>query len=128
MECKIGEQYDEYYVGWNQDILPGKSVSFGFIAENSLKMFPSYYTLLGNKIRVDEGDYTIIYEITEDWGDAYNAQITIQNNRDVIIEIETFFDFGQNIITNVWNAIQVSYENNIYLLKMDHDQNMDRGN
>lgn len=74
-------------------------------------MFPSYYTLLGNKIRVDEGDYTIIYEITEDWGDAYNAQITIQNNRDVIIEDwRLSFDFGQNIITNVWNAIQVSYE------------------
>ena len=128
--AKIGEQYDEYYVvknaGWNQDILPGKSVSFGFIAENSLKMFPSYYTLLGNKIRVDEGDYTIIYEITEDWGDAYNAQITIQNNRDVIIEDwRLSFDFGQNIITNVWNAIQVSYENNIYLLRgMDHDQNI----
>ncbi|MBE5943604.1 MAG: VWA domain-containing protein, partial [Lachnospiraceae bacterium] len=107
--ASIEEDLDGFYVvknsGWNQDIAAGGSVSFGMTVYEAFTEFPEYYTMLGNKVEVGTESYSVLYEITEDWGEGYKAQITITNN--MVTSLEDWrlsFSYGDNKITQIWDA------------------------
>lgn len=58
--------------GWNQDIEPGKSVSFGFGAtfENEVTV-PTEYRMLGEVQEVSGDKYKITYSIGSQWNAGY---------------------------------------------------------
>ncbi len=111
--ASIEEELDGFYVvknlGWNQDIAGGTSVSFGMTVYEAFTGFPEYYTMLGNKVEVGTESYSVLYEITEDWGEGYKAQITIINNMDTSLEDwRLSFSYGDNNITQIWNAKMIA--------------------
>lgn len=90
---------------WNQDIEPGKSVSFGFTAgyKDSVHI-PKSYSLSTCRKKVSKDDYKIVYKTNSDWKSGYSASMGIQNLTDETIEDwDLQFDFSRNI-DSIWNA------------------------
>ena len=117
----IAEVYEDYFVikndGWNQDIVVGGSVSFGITCYEAFTEYPAYYTLLGNEVELASGDYSVAYEITDDWGFGYKAQLTITNNKDTALEDWRIkFNYGDNLITQIWDAVIISDKDGEYLI------------
>ncbi|MBE5945895.1 MAG: VWA domain-containing protein [Lachnospiraceae bacterium] len=117
----IAEVHEDYFVikndGWNQDIAVGGSVSFGITCYEAFTEYPAYYTLLGNEVELADGDYSVAYEITEDWGFGYKAQLTITNNKDTALEDWRIkFNYGDNLITQIWDGMIISDDNGQYLI------------
>ena len=117
----IAEVHEDYFVikndGWNQDIAVGGSVSFGITCYEAFTEYPAYYTLLGNEVELADGDYSVAYEITEDWGFGYKAQITITNNKDAALEDWRIkFNYGDNLITQIWDGVIISDKDGEYFI------------
>ena len=131
--ASIEETHKNFYViknvGWNQDIPVGGSVSFGITSSGAFSCYPEYYTLIGNEVEIKNGDYSVLYEITEDWGDGYKAIITITNNKNVDIEDWRLkFDYADNIITKIWDAIIISDTDGSYIIGCEsYNQNISAG-
>ncbi len=131
--ASISETHEDFYViknaGWNQDIAVGGSVSFGITVYEPFTEYPEYYTILGNEVEMGSEDYTVDYKITEDWGEGYKAEVTITNNKDVAIEDwRLVFDYGDNLITQIWNAVIVANIEGKYELSCEtYNQNIAPG-
>ncbi len=128
--ASVSETHEDFYViknaGWNQDIAAGQSVSFGITVYEPFTEYPEYYTILGNEVEIGSEDYTVDYKITEDWGEGYKAEVTITNNKNVAIEDwRLTFDYGDNIITQIWNALIASNIDGKYELSCEsYNQNI----
>jgi len=129
----ISETHDDFYViknaGWNQDIAVGKSVSFGITVYEPFSEYPEYYSILGNEVETKSEDYTVDYKITEDWGDGYKAAVTITNNKATAIEDwRLTFSYGDNLITQMWNAVILNNTDGTYQLGCEtYNQNIAPG-
>ncbi len=104
--------------GYNQDIVPGSSVTVGFQANWTDKInIPQKYDLLIAKQEVGNTDYTIDFKVISDWGQAFNGEISITNNTEEIIEDWSLeFDFDRNI-ERFWTAEIVEHEGEHYIVK-----------
>ncbi len=105
--------------GYNWDIQPGESVTFGFNANAETETItePTYYTLIEKPAKVVEEDYEIVYKVNSDWGTAFNGQLEISNVSsgeifDWILEFDSEHNFNQ-----FWDAEIVSHEGNHYVIK-----------
>jgi len=129
----ISETHDDFYViknaGWNQDIAVGKSVSFGITVYEAFSEYPEYYSILGNEVETKSEVYTVDYKITEDWGDGYKAAVTITNNKATAIEDwRLTFSYGDNLITQMWNAVILNNTDGTYQLGCEtYNQNIAPG-
>ena len=105
-------------MGHNQDIAPGNSVNIGFQANlNDEIKAPESYDLLIAKQEVGDTDYTIDFKVTDDWGQAFNGEISITNNTEGAIEDWTLeFDFDRNI-ERFWTSEIVEHEGQHYIIK-----------
>jgi len=85
-------------LGWNQDIMVGSSVSFGFTASEAFQGFPEVAELAVSRKTVSSDDYIITYQIRDDWTTGYVGSIMIQNVSDRVIEDWMLsFDLPYNI-------------------------------
>ncbi len=131
--ASIYETYEDFYIiknaGWNQDIAVDGSVSFGITVYEAFSEFPDYYTIIGNQIETNGEDYTIDYKITDDWGEGYKAEVTITNNKITTIEDwRLSFMYGDNLITQIWNANIISNVDGRYELGCEnYNQNIEPG-
>ena len=131
--ASIEEVHEDYFViknaGWNQDIAVDGSVSFGITCYEAFSVFPEYYTLLGNEVELASGDYSVAYEITEDWGEGYKALVTITNNKSVALEDWRIkFNYGDNVITQIWDAVIVNNTDGVYEISCEsYNQNITAG-
>ena len=131
--ASIEEVHEDYFViknaGWNQDIAVGGSVSFGITCYEAFSVYPEYYTLLGNEVELFGGDYSVAYEITEDWGEGYKALVTITNNKSVALEDWRIkFNYGDNVITQIWDAVIVNNTDGVYEISCEsYNQNITAG-
>jgi len=91
--------------GYNQDILSGESVNFGFIANYESEVsIPRYFKLKNVYDVVDDDKYCINYELASEWENGYNGYIVITNLSDQIIEDwKLEFDY-EDLISSVWNG------------------------
>ena len=103
--------------GWNQDIETGQSVEFGINGKGDFVGFPYDYQLLGEISSVSIHDYTIDYEVINDWGNGFNANIIITNNTDRdFVDWVLEFDYDRNI-NEIWDATIELHEGNHYVIK-----------
>ena len=119
--AKIESQNDNHYIikneGWNQDIEANHEVQFGFNGNNSFKGFPSECRLVGTISEVKKEDYTVVYQLEDDWESGYTAKITITNNTDHELEDWVLeMDFPRTI-KNIWNAKITSHEGSRYIIQ-----------
>ena len=105
--------------GYNWDIAPGESVTFGFYthAETETITEPAYYTLIEKPMQTVHQKYQIAYRVNSDWKDAFNGQLEISNSSqeeiyDWTLEFDSSHHFNQ-----FWNAEIVSHEGNHYVIK-----------
>lgn len=112
-----GEEYVIKNVGWNQDIAAGSSVEFGISGDHAFKGFPENYELIGISSEVAEGDYTIQYNVNNDWGTGFYGSISVTNNTDTVLEEWILeFDFDREI-TEIWDGVIEEHESNHYIVR-----------
>ena len=118
--AKITDADDEFCIvknaGWNQDILPGQTVEFGFTGDGEFTGFPTEYRIVTNNIEVETEAYSVKYNVNSDWGSGFTGNIVITNNSEKTLEdwaIE--FDFDRNI-SNIWNGEIIFHEQNHYMI------------
>ena len=119
--AEISSREDDVYIiknaEWNADIAVGESIEFGFCGKGNFVGFPNEYELLGENTEENKEDYTIEYNLTDDWGSGFTGTISITNNTDSTIEDWTLeFDFERKI-TNVWDAVIESNDEKHYVIK-----------
>lgn len=102
---------------WNQDIAPGKSVEFGFSGKGDFAGFPGEYRMPEQIKDLNVDDYSVDYTVVNDWGSGFQADITITNNTEKVLEDWVLeFDYDRDI-TNIWNGVLESHEDSHYVIK-----------
>lgn len=105
--------------GYNWDIEPGGSVTFGIYAsaETETIIEPAYYTLIEKPARTVKQDYQVVYKVNSDWGTAFNGQIEVKNvSSEEIFDWTLEFDCDYHI-HQFRNAQIVSRQGNHYVIK-----------
>ncbi len=113
---------------WNQDIPAGETVNFGFTALGQVPELPENYLLLGTVQNLDNENYIVAYNVVNDWGTGFSANIGITNKRDTTIEDWSLeFDFDNNIST-IWNSNIAEHNGTHYILNnAGYNQNIEPG-
>ena len=116
-------------LGWNQDIVAGGEVSFGFTSYESVSIIPEYYILLGQTNEVINAEYAVSYEISSVWEEGLIGNITITNCRNSVIRDWTLcFDYDGEI-TDIWGGRIAFHEGSKYeIINADYNQNIDVDN
>ncbi len=116
----VSSEQPEYVIKnaeWNQDIAPGKSVEFGFSGKGDFAGFPGEYRMPGQIKDLNVDDYSVDYTVVNDWGSGFQADITITNNTEKVLEDWVLeFDYDRDI-TNIWNGVLESHEDSHYVIK-----------
>lgn len=113
---------------WNQDILPGQKVNFGFTASYDNKIhIPKSFCLSTCRQKVSEKEYKIDYTTNSDWGTGYSSSISIKNLTDEEIEDwQISFDFNYDI-KDIWNAkLREKIKNTYFLDNNGYNQNISK--
>lgn len=111
--------YTVQNAGYNWDIEPGESVTFGFYANAETETItePTYYALIKKPAKTVKQNYKTVYKVNSDWGTAFNGQIEISNvSSEDILDWTLEFDCDQNF-NQFWNAEIVSHKGNHYIIK-----------
>ncbi len=113
---------------WNQDIVPGQKVSFGFTAsfDNEIHI-PKSYCLSTCRQKVSEKEYKIDFTTNSDWGTGYSSSISIKNlTNEEIEDWQMSFDFNYEI-KDIWNAkLRNKNKNTYYLDNTGYNQNISK--
>ena len=105
--------------GYNYEILPENSVTFGYTLTGDELDIPESITLCSQREDVDTESYSVSLSVSDDWGSGFNGLITIENLSDRPIEAWRL-GFDANFeISNVWNAQLLSSDNNSYSVCSD---------
>lgn len=101
----------------NINIPVGGSITFGFTAKHDGEITePSEIYLATTKRKAEKELYTTDFQLLNDWGSGFTAQITITNNTNDDIEgWHLLFDFDKEM-TSIWNAVIESYEDGRYTI------------
>ncbi|MBQ8612857.1 MAG: cellulose binding domain-containing protein, partial [Ruminiclostridium sp.] len=89
---------------YNNIIYAGNKVTFGYIISGESFEFPEEMILCNEWTEIDE-NVEISYEILEDWGSTYQAQVFISNSTEREIDCwKLGFDFTGEI-SQIWNCV-----------------------
>ncbi len=105
--------------GYNWDIAPGESVTFGFYthAETETITEPTSYTLIEKPAQPVNLKYEIAWRVNSDWKTAFNGQFEISNrSQEEILDWTLEFDSPHHF-DQFWNAEIVSHEGDHYVIK-----------
>ncbi len=116
--CHSARNYNVKNLGYNQNIAPGQSVSFGFQASfTGTPDIPKSYQMLGESQPVDGSDCQVTCKIQNQWNSGCIMEVTIYNSSDENIEDWSLqFDLADRI-DNIWRAEIASASEHTYRLK-----------
>lgn len=102
-------------VGWNYEIAPDASVSFGYTLSDYSGTNPDKFELCAKRVDKTEG-YDVQYNITNEWDTGLQGEIVITNTSEEPLEAwELSFD-STFAINNLWNGRIISSEDNHYVV------------
>lgn len=112
--------------GWNQDIEPGETVTFGITVKYDVDILEPYDYEMPICYTESEKEYEVTYEQFSKWGNQLNGQVTITNPTDERIE-DWKLDFEGNIgITQIWNGEIEQEEEGAYTIgNKGYNQNIE---
>lgn len=112
--------------GWNQDIEPGETVTFGITVKYDVDILEPYDYEMPVCYTESEKEYEVTYEQFSKWGNQLNGQVTITNLTDERIE-DWKLDFEGNIqITQIWNGEIEQEEEGVYtIVNKGYNQNIE---
>lgn len=113
---------------YNQDIAPGEIVSYSFCVDTEELYFPDKFELVSEPSVLNDSAYSISFDVINDWGEGYNAGLTITNTSDTIIE-DWYLNFDWNEdIDYLWNAKYTDFsENHKRFNNSEYNQNIAPG-
>ncbi len=97
---------DEYViknVGWNFEIAPDQSVTYGYTLNGSNLTLPENFEIYSKRIGKTEG-YDVQYNITKSWETGVEGNIVITNTSDAPIEAWTLSFDSNFTIDNLWDG------------------------
>lgn len=103
-------------LGWNQDIAIGETITIGFNGTWKDQISePTDYKILGIRKRVQVTDYTVEFNVTNNWEEAFTGEIVLTNTGEKPIEDWILeFDFDRNI-QQFWTADIIEHEGIHYI-------------
>lgn len=134
--CNIIEHKDDLYTigncDWNQDILPGKTVTVGFTAAssvgNSIDNMPSFYLLNTKTVTLANTDLLYQYEEYSDWTSGYNGALILRNNSSGVIRDWTITLRPSRSITRTDSSVLKDNHDGTYTIANDgNNQNISKG-
>lgn len=114
---------------WNQDIDVNSYVEFGISGAEPFVEFPTTYRLLNGIKENNAEDYSVEYQVLNDWISGFTGNVTITNNTEKTIEDWVLEFDGDNEISVIWNGVIESHEGSHYVIKnAGYNQNICAGN
>ncbi len=133
--CVIENKDNLYTIGnndWNQDILPGKSVTIGFTASSrdgsDIKEMPVFYLLNTETVTLKSGDLIYKYEEYSNWSSGFDGALILTNKTKESIRDWTI-TFGANRpITQADSSLLTNNADGTYVINNDgNNQNIAKG-
>ncbi|MDE6726998.1 MAG: cellulose binding domain-containing protein, partial [Oscillospiraceae bacterium] len=131
LKCDVeGEMYDlwnasvyanqdEDYIiknnGWNYEIAPGQTITFGYTLTDNEFEAPDNFVLCSKRVEMTDGYETAI-NIIEQWDTGFNGELVITNTADEPIEAWTYSFDSNFIINNLWDARILECADNHYTI------------
>ena len=98
-----GDEYVIKNVGWNFEIAPSQSVTYGYTLSGDNISMPKNFEIYSKRVDKAEG-YDVQYNITKSWDVGVEGNIVITNTSAVPIEAWTLSFDSNFTIDNLWNG------------------------
>lgn len=105
--------------GYNANIAPNASVSFGYNLTNP-ESVPESIVMCQKRVTKSNDDFSASLNVTNDWGSAFNAEILLRNDMDKPLEwweLEFDTNFTITEITTSWAAEKFNLGDASYMFK-----------
>lgn len=102
-------------VGWNYEIAPDESVSFGYTLSNYSGTNPDNFELCAKRVDKTDG-YDVQYNITNEWDTGLQGEIVIVNTSEEPIEAWELSFNSSFVINNLWNGRITTSEDDHYIV------------
>ena len=96
--------------GYNYEIIPNGTVEFGFQLRGDELALPESVAVCNKTVDSTESA-EVSYEIRDNWGDGFIAEVSVTNNSDVPFEAWRLAFSGNFEISNIWNVNKLYTEN-----------------
>ena len=134
--CYVLEHEDNLYTignnDWNQDILPGESVSIGFTAASEdgseISEEPTFYLLNTKTVEILSSDLAWSFEQYSDWTTGFSGALILTNNSEEQIRDWTITFDSNRPITQIDAAVLSTEVDGVYTISNDgNNQNIAAG-
>lgn len=98
-----GDEYVIKNVGWNFEIAPNQSVTYGYTLSGNDLSLPENFEIYSKRVDKTEG-YDVQYNITKSWDTGVEGNIVITNTSSAPIEAWTLSFDSNFTIDNLWNG------------------------
>lgn len=98
-----GDEYVIKNVGWNFEIAPSQSVTYGYTLSGDNISMPKNFEIYSKRVDKTEG-YDVQYNITKSWDVGVEGNIVITNTSAAPIEAWTLSFDSNFTIDNLWNG------------------------
>ena len=98
-----GDEYVIKNVGWNFEIAPSQSVTYGYTLSGNDLALPDSFEIYSKRVDKTEG-YDVQYNITKSWDVGVEGNIVITNISAAPIEAWTLSFDSNFTIDNLWNG------------------------
>ena len=105
--------------GYNYEIKPEQSVTFGYTLSGEYMELPETIELCSQRTERDADKYNVTMDVTSEWGNGFIGTVTIENIGDSVLEAWRL-SFNTNFdITDIWNVQIFSSTENSYTVATD---------
>lgn len=105
--------------GYNYEIAPENSVTFGYTVSGEDLGIPSKIVLCSERVERPSDQYNIHFSIDNDWDDGFTGQIFIENLGDNPLEAWRLSFDANFVINGIWNAQIYSSDDPRYTIAND---------
>lgn len=98
-----GDEYVIKNVGWNFEIAPNQSITYGYTLSGNDLTLPDSFEIYSKRVDKTEG-YDVQYNITKSWDVGVEGNIVITNTSTAPIEAWTLSFDSNFTIDNLWNG------------------------
>ncbi len=114
-------------MGYNQDILSGQWVEFGFDVNYGAALdVPEEFVITSSNYQsINTADYSFVNTVKDKWEGGYVAEIRLTNKSNILIKEWNITISCEDKIVNIWNGELTDLDNGLYNIKNpQHYQNI----
>ena len=90
--------------GYNYEIAPNESVTFGYTLSGENLSVPEKFELCSKRVDTKEENYTAVLNITEEWDTGFKAELIVSNVSDSPIEAWQFSFDSNFTVSDIWDC------------------------